>query len=407
VFVSASGSTLVDARGKSYIDFLSGAGTLNYGHNNPLLKERLLDYIASDGIVHGLDMATEAKEQFLEAFENSILLPRRLRYKVQFTGPTGANAVEAALKIARNTTGRSSIIAFTKAFHGVTLGAVAATANNHYRSAAGVTPTGVTFLPYDGYLGPDVDTTTYLEQVLQDTGSGTDLPAAVIVETVQGEGGVNVASFDWLRSLESVCRTHDILLIVDDIQAGCGRTGPFFSFEEAGIMPDIVTLSKSLSGYGLPFSVTLMRPDLDTWKPGEHNGTFRGHNLAFVTARAAIDEYWQDEDLTHEVERKGRLVANALNEIADDNGFAGSVRGRGMMQGLDCGDSDLAALICSKAFDDGLVIERSGSDGDVVKCLSPLTISNEQLREGLHILKTCARLAIAEFACERPVGVGQ
>ncbi len=306
--------------------------------------------------------------------------------------------MEAALKIARNVTGRSSVIAFTKAFHGVTLGALAATSNNHYRGAAGVPSTGVTFLPYDEYLGPDFDTTAYLDQVLQDSGSGIDRPAAVIVETVQGEGGVNVASFDWLRSLESVCRDHDILLIVDDIQVGCGRTGPFFSFEEAGIVPDIVTLSKSLSGYGLPFSVVLMKPELDIWKPGEHNGTFRGHNLAFVTARAALDEYWQDDDFTGEVLRKGRLVAAALNEIASDDAFDGTVRGRGMIQGLDCGDGDLATLICAKAFDAGLVIERSGSDGHVVKFLSPLTISDGELQEGLLILKRSAQSAIAELA---------
>jgi len=407
VFARAFGSTLVDVQGKRYLDFLSGAGTLNYGHNNPLLKERLLDYIASDGVVHGLDMATEAKEQFLEAFDEIVLRPRSLRYKVQFTGPTGANAVEAALKLVRNVTGRSTVIAFTKAFHGVTLGALAATASAHYRNAGGLAPAGTAFLPYDGYLGPGVDTAQYLDRVLGDSGSGIDRPAAVIVETVQGEGGVNVASVEWLRSLAEVCRRHGVLLIVDDIQVGCGRTGPFFSFEEAGIVPDVVTLSKSLSGYGLPFSVVLMKPELDIWKPGEHNGTFRGHNLAFVTARAALEAYWRDDRLTRDVNRKGRLVQAALHEIATEDPVGGcTVRGRGMVQGLDCGDGDLATRISARAFEAGLVIEKSGSEGQVIKCLSPLTITDDELQQGLQILKASVALAAADRTVERTEAVG-
>ena len=381
---------MTDEGGSEYIDFLSGAGTLNYGHNNPVLKEALLEYIESDGLVHGLDMATEAKRAFLQTFDKLILKPRRMNYKVQFTGPTGANAVEAALKIARNVTGRSNVISFTNGFHGVTLGAVAATANSHYRDATGLPPMSVSFLPYDGYQGKDVDTTEYLAQVLEDGSSGVDHPAAVIVETVQGEGGLNVAGFDWLRKLERICRKHEILLIVDDIQAGCGRTGSFFSFEQAGIRPDIVTMSKSLSGYGLPFSLVLMKPELDTWAPGEHNGTFRGHNLAFVTARKALEEYWRDDELASEVARKGRMIRMRLEEMASgDEERQMSVRGRGMMIGLDCTDGELASKITERAFAKGLVIETSGSDGQVVKCLCPLTISDEQLKAGLSILQEC------------------
>ncbi len=390
VFATAQGATLTDESGREYIDFLSGAGTLNYGHNNPVLKKALLEYIESDGLVHGLDMATEAKRAFLETFDKLILKPRRMNYKVQFTGPTGANAVEAALKVARNVTGRSNVISFTNGFHGVTLGAVSATANSHYRDASGLPPMGVSFVPYDGYQGDEVDTTEYLAQVLEDGSSGVDQPAAVIVETVQGEGGLNEASFDWLRKLERICRKHEILLIVDDIQAGCGRTGSFFSFEQAGIRPDIVTMSKSLSGYGLPFSLVLMKPELDTWAPGEHNGTFRGHNLAFVTARKALEEYWRDDDLTTEVARKGRMIRMRLEEMATMDGKQQlSVRGRGMMLGLDCVDGELASQITERAFTKGLVIETSGSDGQVVKCLCPLTISDEQLKAGLQILQEC------------------
>lgn len=388
VFATAQGSVLTDEGGKEYIDFLSGAGTLNYGHNNPVLKRALLDYIEADGLVHGLDMATEAKGAFLKTFDQVILKPRRMNYKVQFTGPTGANAVEAALKIARNVTGRSNVISFTNGFHGVTLGAVSATANSHYRDATGLPAMGVSFVPYDGYQGENVDTTEYLAQVLEDGSSGVDKPAAVIVETVQGEGGLNVAGFGWLRKLERICRKHEILLIVDDIQAGCGRTGSFFSFEQAGIRPDVVTLSKSLSGYGLPFSLVLMKPELDTWAPGEHNGTFRGHNLAFVTARKAIEEYWRNDDLSSEVARKGRMIRLKLEEMAagDEHGQL-SVRGRGMMLGLDCVDGRLASKITERAFENGLIIETSGSEGQVVKCLCPLTIPDEQLKAGLRILQ--------------------
>jgi diaminobutyrate-2-oxoglutarate transaminase len=396
-FSTAHGATLEDEGGRQYIDFLSGAGTLNYGHNNPTLKRSLVDYVMADGIVHGLDLATAAKRAFLETFEDVILRPRGLPYKVQFTGPTGANAVEAAFKIARKMTGRHTIVAFTHAFHGVTLGALAATAGSHYRRAGRGMTGGVSFLPYDGYLGPGVDTTEYLDRLIEDKGSGLDHPAAVVVETVQGEGGVNVAGHEWLRSLERVCRRRRILLIVDDIQAGCGRTGPFFSFEDAGLVPDIVTLSKSLSGYGLPFAVVLLKPELDGWRPGEHNGTFRGHNLAFVTARAALEEYWRDGRLTGEVRRKGGLIRAALAEaIADDPTGACSVRGRGMMQGLDCRTGALASRICELAFQRGLVIETSGPEGQVVKCLCPLTIPFAQLDEGLTILKGAITEALAE-----------
>ena len=317
VFDQAKGSYLYDENGKEYIDFLAGAGTLNYGHNNPVLKEKLMEYIQRDGIVHGLDMHTAAKREFMDTFYETILKPRDMDHVMQFTGPTGTNAVEAALKIARNIKGRENIISFTNGFHGVSLGALAATGNSHHRGVAGVTMGGVTPMPYDGYLGDAFDTTEYLDKVLGDSSSGVDHPAAVIVETVQGEGGINAASFDWLRNLEKVCRKHDMLLILDDIQAGCGRTGSFFSFDDIGISPDIITLSKSLSGYGLPFAMVLMKPELDLWKPGEHNGTFRGHNLAFVTAAAALNHYWRDDKFAKEVQKKADIITDHFREIAN------------------------------------------------------------------------------------------
>ncbi|WP_286237259.1 diaminobutyrate--2-oxoglutarate transaminase [Neptuniibacter halophilus] len=388
IFNRAQGEFLYDEEGNQYLDFLAGAGTLNYGHNNPLFKSLLLDYIQADGITHGLDMHTRAKGEFLEAFNEKILKPRNLEYVMQFTGPTGTNAVEAALKLARNVTGRENIISFTNGFHGVSLGSLAATGNSHHRGAAGASLSGVSRMPYDGYLGDEVDTTEYLDKVLCDSSSGVDLPAAVVVETVQGEGGINAASFEWLRNLEKVCRKHEVLLIVDDIQAGCGRTGTYFSFEEAGITPDIVTLSKSLGGYGLPFAVVLFRPELDQWKPGEHNGTFRGNNFAFVTAKAAIDHYWSDDQFSKEIKRKGQYVSERLEKIVElygDGNF--STRGRGMFQGINCVNGEIASKITSACFKQGLIIETSGADDQVVKFLCPLVISDESLAKGIDIVE--------------------
>ncbi|MFA7553636.1 MAG: diaminobutyrate--2-oxoglutarate transaminase [Spongiibacteraceae bacterium] len=392
VFDRAVGEHMYDSEGNEYLDFLAGAGTLNYGHNHPKLKKILLEYMLGDGITHGLDMHTRAKGEFLQTFNEKILKPRGLDYVVQFTGPTGTNAVEAALKLARNVTGRENIIAFTNGFHGVSLGALATTGNSHHRGAAGVSLAGVSRMPFDGYLGDDVDTTAYLDKVLSDSSSGIDKPAAVIVETVQGEGGINVASFEWLRNLEVVCRKHDVLLIVDDIQAGCGRTGTYFSFEEAGIKPDIVTLSKSLGGYGLPFAVVLFNPAIDQWKPGEHNGTFRGNNFAFVTAKAAIDLFWSDDTFSKDVKRKGEYVTKRLQNIVDKYGEGNfTTRGRGMFQGINCVNGELAGKITHKAFQHGLLIETSGAEDQVIKFLCPLITSDANLKKGIDIVEAAVK----------------
>ncbi|MBZ9556648.1 MULTISPECIES: diaminobutyrate--2-oxoglutarate transaminase [Modicisalibacter] len=399
VFTQARNARLTDETGREYIDFLAGAGTLNYGHNNPHIKQALVDYLASDGIVHGLDFWTAAKREYLETLEEVILKPRGLDYKVHLPGPTGTNAVEAAIRLARVAKGRHNIVTFTNGFHGVTMGALATTGNRKFREATGGIPTqGAAFMPYDGYMGDAVDTLDYFEKLLGDKSGGLDVPAAVIVETVQGEGGINVSGLDWLKRLESICRAHDILLIVDDIQAGCGRTGKFFSFEHAGVTPDIVTNSKSLSGFGLPFAHVLMRPELDKWKPGQYNGTFRGFNLAFVTAAAAMRKYWSDDTLERDVQRKGRVVEDRFQKIAawlTENGFPASERGRGLMRGIDVASGDIADKITHKAFEKGLIIETSGQDGEVVKCLCPLTISDEDLIEGLDILEASAKEALA------------
>lgn len=398
IFNRAKGELLWDEEGNEYLDFLAGAGTLNYGHNNDLFKKALLEYIEADGISHGLDMHTKAKQEFLETFREVILKPRDLNYVLQFTGPTGTNAIEAAMKLARNVTGRENIVAFTNGFHGVSLGALSATGNSHHRDASGVSLSGISRMPFDGYLGDGVDTNAYLDKVLTDSSSGIDKPAAVMVETVQGEGGVNAASFEWLQGLQEVCRKHDVLMILDDIQAGCGRTGTFFSFEEAGLKPDIVTMSKSLSGYGLPFAVVMFKPELDQWKPGEHNGTFRGNNMAFVTATAALNHYWKDDAFSKEIKRKGEYVSERLNKLADGYGDGNfTLKGRGMFQGINCVDGDLASKITKEAFSNNLIIETSGAEDQIIKIFCPLVISDENLKRGMDILEAAVKKVCAKI----------
>ena len=385
VMDTAQGSWVTDVDGRRYLDFFGGAGALNYGHNNPALKQALIDYLTADKIVHSLDMATVAKTDFLRTFNDVILAPRKLDYKVQFPGPTGANAVESALKLARKVTGRESIINFTNAFHGMTLGALSVTGNSMKRAGASIPLVHATPMPYDNYFDGVTEDFHWFERVLDDSGGGLNRPAAVIVETVQGEGGVNVARAEWLQALEQLCRKRDILLIVDDVQMGCGRTGPFFSFEEAGIIPDIVTLSKSISGYGLPMALTLFRRDLDVWTPGEHNGTFRGHNPAFITATKALETYWQDSTFSDETLAKGTLMRDLMEKMAANRDGI-SARGRGMVQGLKFEDADLAGAVCKAAFERGLLAETSGPADEVVKLLPPRTKSEDDLTAGLEVL---------------------
>ncbi|WP_241249232.1 diaminobutyrate--2-oxoglutarate transaminase [Rhodococcus sp. X156] len=388
VFDTAQGSWMRSEDGTEYLDFFAGAGALNYGHNHPVLKQALLEYLGRDGVTHGLDMSTVAKRNFLQTFSDRVLSPRGLDYKVQFPGPTGTNTVESALKLARKVTGREAIINFTNAFHGMTLGALSVTGNSMKRGGAGIPLVHSTPMPYDHYLSEsdgensDFD---WMERVLDDSGSGFNRPAAVIVETVQGEGGVNVARASWLRSLAELCAKRDILLIVDDVQMGCGRTGPFFSFEEAGITPDIVCLSKSISGYGMPMALTLFKPELDVWEPGEHNGTFRGNNPAFVTATVALEQFWSDDTLQRETLVKGKQVHDAFAALAAEHPGV-STRGRGLAQGLVFADADLAGKVCSLAFDNGLLAETAGPSDEVVKLLPALTITADELDHGLKIL---------------------
>ncbi len=391
-FTKAVNATLTDASGRDYTDFLAGCSSLNYGHNDPDMKSALVEHITADGVTHGLDMHTDAKTAFLDSFERLILAPRGMDHKVMFTGPTGTNAVEAAMKLARKTTGRDTIIAFTNGFHGMTMGALAATGNAGKRAGAGTTLSGVVRMPYEGAL-EGVDSLAMIRAMLDNPSSGIDAPAAFLIEPVQGEGGLNAASAEFLQGIQALAREHGALVIMDDIQAGIGRTGPFFSFEDMGVTPDLIPLAKSLSGMGLPMAALLIRPDLDIWKPAEHNGTFRGNNHAFVTARVALEKFWSDDSFRQQTAEKSEFLTRRLREIAAHVPGA-TLKGRGMMQGVDLGSGDLAAQICATCFEHGLIIETSGAHDEVVKVLAPLTIPQAQFAAGLDILEAAVKSAL-------------
>lgn len=401
VFDRAKDCFIYDRDGKPYLDFLSGAGALNYGHNNSFIKGSLQAYIDSDRITHGLDMHTVAKGEFIEAFRHFILAPRKLDYRLQFCGPTGTNAVEAAVKLARKVTGRRKVFAFMGGYHGMTLGALALTGNKYYRDST-VTLSDTVFMPFPHKFMASFDTIEYISQVLDDPSSGIDIPAAIIVETVQAEGGVIPAPVSWLKRLQALCRQHGIVLIVDDVQVGCYRTGPFFSFERAGLEPDLVVLSKSLGGYGLPISMLLVRPELDaSWLPGEHNGTFRGNQLAFVAARSAL-QYASDHQLWQRVE----VCAAAIDRFFEHQilplhpGIR--KRGLGLIWGLDfeAVAPDITQTIVAECFGQGLIVERAGRDDAVIKLLPPLVISDAELQMGLETLRDAIESALESTAMQ-------
>lgn len=389
VFAHARGSLMFDQAGRSYIDFLSAAGSLNYGHNDPTIKHALLRYLAEDGILQTLDFVTAAKADFLRTLREVILEPRGLEYRTQFTGPTGANAVEAAIKLARKVTGRRPVAAFTNGYHGLSLGALALTGNGSKRRAGGVSLCDVLRLPFDGYAGL-ADTAGFARTLFDDPSSGYDAPAAFIVETVQGEGGLHAASPSWIRAIAQLARDLDALLIIDDIQAGCGRTGAFFSFDDMGVVPDIVCLSKSISGAGLPMAINLIRPHLDAWEPGEHTGTFRGNNLAFVGATAAL-QYWARGSFEAEIARRAAKMREALERVAGQTlSGAAEVVGRGMLLGLRFEESAAAEAMRAGLLAAGVVAETCGPRDEVLKLLPALNIPEPVLAEGLEKVQAVA-----------------
>jgi len=384
VFKSARNARITDQEGQHYIDFFAGAGVLNYGHNNPRANVALIEHLQRDGLMHGLDLATDVKIEFLSKIESIILKPRKLDYRIQFTGPTGANAVEAAIKLAKKARKRSHIIGFTNGYHGHSLGALALTGNQHFHDDYYGARNNISILPYDNYFNDGANTAIQLRQLLTDNSSGIPVPAAIILETIQAEGGINVASEQWLKDIRKLCDEFDIILIVDDIQTGNGRTGEFFSFEASGIVPDMVCVSKSIGG-GLPLSLLLMEQTLDVWKPAEHTGTFRGNQLAFVAANELLN-YWNEPEFLGQLKANCEASRMGLEKIAKQCPGA-SIRGRGMMYGMDVVDGELAGDIARRCFDNGLVIETAGARGQVLKFLAPLTIESQTLSDGFKCLE--------------------
>jgi len=397
VFKSAENARQTDEDGKEYIDFFAGAGVLNFGHNNPKMKSAVIDYLQSNGVTHSLDMHTTAKREYLEKFTSTILEPRNMPHRMQFMGPTGTNAVEAALKLARRVTGRTQIAAFTHGFHGMTLGALACTANEYFRGASGVPLQHVSHYPFGCEnqcshceVGCGMKMLDSLRGLYTDSSSGVEAPAAFLVETIQAEGGVNVASAKWLQALEKLARDIGALLIVDDIQVGCGRTGSFFSFDDLGIDPDIVCLAKGVGGMGTPMALNLVKPEFDQyWSPGEHTGTFRGQNFSFVAGKVAL-EYFENDSLMETVKRHATTMASALAPLEDRFDDI-QVRGKGMILGLDVGSGEHAKKIVAECFAKGLLIASCGTGGRVVKLIPPLTIPKSDLDEGLDILVETTR----------------
>lgn len=387
VFASASNARQVDEDGKSYLDFFAGAGVLNFGHNNPRMKDALIAFLQADGVAHSLDTYTTTKRDFIARFQEVVLEPREMDHKMQFMGPTGSNAVEAAMKLARLATGRREIVAFSHGFHGMTLGSLAATANHAFRQWAGVPLENIQRLPFETAPGGASALADYAA-ALRDPSSGMRPPAAFLVEAVQAEGGVNVASKEWLHEVQDLAHEVGALFIIDDIQAGVGRTGGYFSFDGMGLDPDIITLAKGLGGFGTPIAMNLNKPEVDDhWSPGAHTGTFRGQGLSFVAGTVALD-YFTDEAFLADVLAKGQQMRDRLESIAAKNPDRGwEVRGRGMMQALDTHDGAFAKRVQQAAFESGLLIGPCGSEGRVIKLIPPLTIPEDDLAAGLDLLE--------------------
>ncbi|WP_331771889.1 diaminobutyrate--2-oxoglutarate transaminase family protein (plasmid) [Embleya sp. NBC_00888] len=394
----ASGSFVRDVDGNVFIDFLAGAGVLSLGHNHPELVQSVVTQLGV--LTHGLDFPTPVKDRFLEA-QLSMLPPgMRNRTKVHFCGPTGANAVEAAIKLCKVATGRGDIVTFQGGFHGSTHAAMALTGLVTPKAAVPHGMPGTHFFPFSYCarcplgLSPDTCTTNcadYLRRSLTDTHGGIPLPAAVILEPVQGEGGVIPATVDFVRRLRTITRELGIPLIVDEVQTGCGRTGTWFAFEQYDIEPDVIVASKALSGIGAPVALILYDEKLDAWASGAHIGTFRGNQLAFAAGVETVRIVRRD-DILGNVRRRGSQIRERLFPLLADP-WVREVRGRGLMWGIELADpdtgmpaGDFAAAVQSRALRRGLIVERGGRGDGVVRILPPLNVAPDVVDIACSIL---------------------
>ncbi|WP_296068113.1 diaminobutyrate--2-oxoglutarate transaminase [uncultured Agrobacterium sp.] len=404
---SASGCLVTDVEGRTYLDCLAGAGTLALGHNHPEVIVSLQDVLASGLPLLTLDLVTPVKDKFVSDIFETLPAGLREEAKIQFCSPSGTDAVEAAIKLAKTATGRTDVIAFRGAYHGMSQGSLSLMGSLGPKAAIGQLVPGTHFFPYPyayrcpfGRGGDETATLAadYFEKALRDPEGGINLPAAVILEAVQGEGGVIPAPAEWLRKVRSVTSELGIPLILDEVQSGVGRTGTFYAFQKAGIVPDIIALSKAIGG-GLPMSVMIYRQGLDLWKPGAHAGTFRGNQLAMAAGSKTLEIIKRD-GLVERAAIAGRRLRANLERIQSHTPYIGEVRGEGLMLGVEVIDptrnpdslghpphgGDIARAIQSAAFCDGLILETGGRHGSVLRLLPPLTISDAEIDQACDIL---------------------
>lgn len=404
----AKGSWVEDVEGNSYLDFLCGAGTLALGHNDDDVNKAMIELISSDAPLHTLDLTTPVKDEFVQTVLS--LLPEGLKEnaRIQFCSPSGTDATDAAIKLCKTATGRDSIIAFSGAYHGMGHGAMALTGNlNAKTKVHGLMP-NVQFMPYpNSYrcpfgLGGSAGTKaacTYFEKTLKDPESGITKPAAVILEPIQGEGGVIPAPVEFLQTVRRVTKELDIPMIVDEIQCGCGRSGKFFAFEYADIVPDVILTSKAIGG-SQPLAIVIYNKDLDAWQPGAHAGTFRGNQLAMKAGTVLIKKVSSPAFLK-EVQEKGNMAKERFEKLKEEVKIIGDVRGKGLMLGVEFVDphgildqmgslpvsGEIAALVQKKCFENKLVMEKGGRNGSVMRCLCALNITKQDLSLGLDIFE--------------------
>lgn len=412
----ARGIHVEDVEGRTFIDCLAGAGTLALGHNHPVVIEAIRQVLADELPLHTLDLTTPVKDRFVQDLFAALPQSFASQAKIQFCGPTGTDAVEAALKLARIATGRSTVLAFQGGYHGMSLGALSLMGNLKAKTPLGaLLGQGVQFLPYPydyrcpfglaGKAGVQANL-RYLENLLSDPESGVQAPAAVVVEAVQGEGGVIPADLEWLRGLREITAKAGIPLILDEIQSGFARTGRMFAFEHASIVPDVVVLSKAIGG-SLPLSVVVYRDWLDKWQPGAHAGTFRGNQMAMATG-SAVMRYLVEHDMPSHAAAMGERLAGHLHELQRQYPQLGDIRGRGLMLGVELVDPDgtpdalghppadgqLASRVQRECLRRGLILELGGRHGAVVRFLPPLIISAEQIDEVAEIFARAVGAAV-------------
>ncbi|MDX6355006.1 MAG: diaminobutyrate-2-oxoglutarate transaminase, partial [Streptomyces sp.] len=405
--VRARGMTVEGADGRRYLDCLSGAGTLALGHNHPVVLQAIRGVLDSGAPLQVLDLATPVKDAFTTALFETLPGELAQRGRIQFCGPAGTDAVEAAIKLTRIATGRGGLLAFSGAYHGMTAAALAATGDNAVRSAAGESDARITRLPYPydyrcpfgigGERGAQLSA-RFAAHLLDDPKGGVQPPAAMLLEAVQGEGGVIPAPDAWLRWMREITAARGIPLIVDEVQTGVGRTGTFWAVERSGIVPDVMVLSKAIGG-SLPLAVIVYRDELDAWDPGAHAGTFRGNQLAMAAGAATLD-FVRQHKLHERAETLGNRMMSRLRALAGHHACIGDVRGRGLMIGVELVDTEaepddygslpgaprLAARVQQEALRRGLIVELGGRHSSVVRLLPPLTITDEQAEAVLERL---------------------